>query len=75
MAESPGEKKVPSLREERRYGLLYLVAMERPVGHITGGKRDTLPRLMCPPFISITREGDVGGVEKIADKETGKLEG
>lgn len=70
---------MPSLREKTRYGLLYLIATEHPVGHIAGVEKEHPFLTPCSFFLSqsphsLPRE-DVGGVEKIADKETGKLKG
>lgn len=66
-------EKLPGLREERSCSLLYLVATVRSA-ILPGWRRDTLPRHSAP-FSPLPREGDVEGVEKIADKEVGKLRG
>lgn len=73
------EKSVPSLREEKTHDLLYPVATERPVCHITEMKkvhpsRPPAPLLSQSPR-SFPRKGVVEGAEKITDKEVGKLSG
>ncbi|EGI60497.1 hypothetical protein G5I_11323 [Acromyrmex echinatior] len=76
----PQRKKLPSLVEEKKSGLLYLGTTDRPVDYIVEiEKIDTLPYHFVPLLFqsscSPPREGDVKGVEKITDKETGKLRG
>lgn len=70
---------MPSLREEKSHDLLYLVATERPVCHITEMKkghpsRHPAPLLSQSPR-SFPRKGVVEGAEKITDKEARKLRG
>lgn len=73
----PRRKKLPSLRGEGRYGLLYFAVTERPVGHIAGVEKGHPFSTSRSPFylnrrVRLPRERDVEGAEKIADKEAGK---